>query len=207
MLGRVWERRRVIVCDRHVDLMLRLGAPLVESFAAVGGRGGKTVLSAIAALEPGPLGLLAAGLTAEVDVTLPPWFGAVGKARVVRALALGCSGDTEALLLETDRTGDSAHMVAVFIDGELGGIAKRLGLTRVLDDRDPLLEGDHSRERGRAAFKPVAVLPACRRVRAALTLTDESRSAPIGEEFIHHRALALARVVNTLDTPAVPAPR
>lgn len=200
LLGRVWERRRGLICDRDVDQMLRLGGPLIEGFAVAGGVGGKTVLAAVAALERGPLGLLAAGLAAGIDDPLPPWSDAVGTARATRALSLTCLGGTHALVLGTDRTGPDAHMLAVFIDGEQGAIAKHLGVIRELEDDDPLLS-DAAGTGGHGAFRPTPLLPACRRVRRAIGQTDDDPVAPIGPEFVHHRALVLSRVLNTLERP------
>jgi hypothetical protein len=63
-------------------------------------------------------------------------------------------------------------MVAVVVDARLGGIAKRLGLTRVIDPLDPDPQRSDTGGRG-PGFRPMDQNVAC--VRAAIALTDATR--------------------------------
>src|SRR5205823_325863 len=122
LLGRVWQRRDLVDEDCGIDPLLFLGQPILRSFAEVGGSDGKIALSAVARLERGPLGGFAGELAASLsDVALPDWIEQVGSAAIVRALADCSPGDGEALLLETNRVGDGAHTLAVFVADSLGG--------------------------------------------------------------------------------------
>ena len=62
LLGQLWEQRGLVPPDAPDDPTLILGMRLVTALTKAGGRVGKTVLGAIARLDPGPLGLRAGGL-------------------------------------------------------------------------------------------------------------------------------------------------
>jgi hypothetical protein len=192
LLGRVWQRRSLVPENRGLDPMFFLGRPILESFADVGGDGAKTVLTAVAQIDGGPLGSLARELAdALTHATTPDWVGQVGTATIVRAFSDRVRGDGEALFLETDRVGESAHMVAVFIDARLGGMAKHLSLTRPFD---PLNLPGESVDGGSFRFKEVNPALACKRVRVAIKRTDEGLSMLASERFAYYRALAIARI-------------
>ena len=114
-------------------------------------------------------------------------------ARVVRAFADCSPGDGEAFLLEVQPGHGTPHMVAVFVDARLGGIAKRLGLIRVINPLEPDSQGPRTGGRG-PHFRLVDHTLACDRVRAAIALTDAARRPEVEEDFVGHRALAIARV-------------
>jgi hypothetical protein len=158
-----------------------------------GGSTAKTALAAMGRLDRGGLGRAAAELAGTLDAPVPDWVADVGTAEVVRAFADLSHGDGEAFLLEVQPGHGTPHMVAVFVDARLGGIAKRLGLIRVVDPLEPDAQRPEAEGRG-LRFRPVDPTLACRDVRAALALTDAARHPEVGEDFVGHRALAIARV-------------
>lgn len=194
LLGQVWQRRGLVPEDRGLDPMFFLARPILDSFAEVGGDGAKAALAAVAQIDGGRLGSLARELADSLDdATTPDWIAQVGTATIVRAFSDRARGDGEALLLEADGVGESAHMVAVFIDAKLGGMAKHLSLTRPLD---PLNLAGESIDDGSLMFKKVDPVLACRRVRAAIKRTDDGLGMLADDGFAYYRALAIARTTH-----------
>jgi hypothetical protein len=190
LLGRVWEGRHRVDRACGVDPMLVRGAPILKSFAEVGGRGARTVLTAVARLDRGALGALAREMAASLaDAPIPEWVELVGTATIVKAFATGAPGDGEALLLEVEQLGDMPHMVAVFIAEYCGGIAKQLALMRLIDPTDRFTAPSEAYN-----FKPVDHVLACRRVELALIRSEHADPALLGTIFADHRAIAIARV-------------
>ena len=201
-LGRVWERRGRLPDLPDEDLMLVVGKPLLDACICVGGSKGKTVLRAVAQIDRGQLGVVA-GILADAipKARVPPWMARVGEpTTMARAFSASGPGDEEAVLLQTDRTGIDAHMIAAFISGELGGIAKHLSVLRVIDP----LGDDGPPEEARLRFREVDPVLAAKRVRVAIERTDNDLDAPVGEEFSPNRAIAIARITprpNALSRP------
>jgi hypothetical protein len=180
------------------DPLLYGGEPMVRSFAQLGGTAGRTALTAIARIEQGPVGELAGELAASLKrASIPAWVAEVGTARIVQAFAHSAPGDGEALLLDTNCDGDVAHMLAVFIREQFGGIATVLHLIRRVDPSDAAISGDGDGEGLR--FKPVDPGLACLRVHVAIERSNEAPAAFIDdEECVHDRAIAIARVTRHL---------
>jgi hypothetical protein len=74
-------------------------------------------------------------------------------------------------------------MVAVVVDARLGGVAKRLGLTRVIDPLDPDPQRSDTGGRG-PGFRPMDPNVACREVRAAIALTDAARDPDVARFLV-----------------------
>ena len=193
LLGRIWDRRGLALGHRSGDPMLAVGKPILESIVDVGGAPARTALAAVGRLDRGGLGRTASRLAQTIDASIPSWIAEVGAASVVRAFTNHSPGDGEGFFLESEPVHGTAHMLAVFVDSRLGGIAKHLGVTRILG------ESDFAGEVGTAGGDPLRFTPvdphlACMRVREAIELTDAAPGAVIGEGFADHRALAIARV-------------
>jgi hypothetical protein len=193
LLGQIWIRRRQAPDHCSDDPMLAVGTPVLESFVDVGGAPARMALAALGRLDRGGLGRAASRLAGTIDAHIPPWIAEVGAASVVRAFADRSPGEGEAFLIESEPVQGTAHMLAVFVDSRLGGIARHLGLTRVLD------QPDFERQAGTASgrtlgFRPVDPDLACFRVREGIEFTDAAPDSAIGESFAAHRALTIARV-------------
>ncbi|MGZ6617303.1 MAG: hypothetical protein ACXVFQ_23130 [Solirubrobacteraceae bacterium] len=90
-------------------------------------------------------------------------------------------------------------MIAAFISGELGGIAKHLSLLRVID---PL--GEDAPHDSCMRFREVDPILAANRVRVAIERSDNDLDAPVGEAFSPNRAITIARITprpNALTRP------
>jgi hypothetical protein len=200
LLGHAWQRRGWVAPEPPVDPMLVLGRSLLESIFDVGSVGAKTALLGVAKIETGALGKLALALADSLPgLSVPGWIDEVGSAGIVRVLADRSPGDGEALLLEADATARHPHMLAVFISDRLGGMAKHLALTRVIDPDAPETRQEQSDVDYR--FRPVDPVLACKRVRVAIERTDADPEAPVGDTFAHYRALALARTTRRFARP------
>ncbi len=191
VLGRVWARRGPLPDLPAEDLMLVAGKPLLDACVCIGGVKGKTFLSAVAQIDRGQLGIVAGVLVGAIPrARVAPWMGQVGEpATITRAFSASGPEEEEAVLLQTDRTGVDAHMVAAFISGELGGIVKHLNVLRVVDPTVDDTLGD-----ARSRFREVDPLLAADRVRVAIERTDDDLAASRGVEVSAHRAIALARI-------------
>jgi hypothetical protein len=198
LLGQLWLRRHWVPGDYRGDPLLYGGEPMVRSFAQLGGTPGRTALTAIARIDQGPLGQLAGELATSLNrAPIPDWVAEVGTAKVVKAFAYSAPGDGEALLLDTDRDGDAAHMLAVFIREQLGGIATVLRLIRRIDPRDAAITDAGDGEGLR--LEQVDPVLACLRVHVAIERSDEAPAALIDdEEYADDRAIAIARVTRHL---------
>ena len=190
VLGRIWVRRAPVKDLPDEDLMLVVGKPLLDACLSIGGRPGKLVLSAIAQMDRGQLGVVARVLADAVPkARLPRWMPEVGDAPIVRAFSADRPGDGEAVLLQADRGRGDAHMIAAWIDEPLGRIAKWVQLLRVVDPNDPEIAGED-----RLHFREVDPTLTTRRLAAAIERTDAALPPLVGDEFSSCRALAIARV-------------
>jgi hypothetical protein len=166
---------------------------MLESLVEFGGGTAKTALAAMGRMDRGALERAAAKLAVTLDARLPDWITDVGTAEVVRAFSDYSLGDGDAFLLEVQLGDGTPHMVAVFVPARLGGIAKCLGLIRVVDPLNPDPQRPGLSGRG-PHFRPVDRILACRAVRAAIALTDAAYHPEVDEDFLARRVLAIARV-------------
>jgi hypothetical protein len=190
VLGRIWVRRAPVKDLPDEDLMLVVGKPILDACLSIGGRQGKIVLSAIAQMDRGQLGVVARVLAdALPKARLPRWMPDVGNAPIVRAFSADSPGDGEAVLLHADRGQGDSHMIATWIDEPLGRVVKWVQLLRVVDPNDPEIAGED-----RLHFREVDPTLTARRVAAAIERTDAILPPFVGDEFSGCRALAIARV-------------
>jgi hypothetical protein len=169
--------------------MLRAGEPILDSLAEVGTASAKTTLAAIGQLDRGLLGHCARRLAAALDGSTPRWLEEMGMARIRRAFSECRPRDGEALLLEAHPPSGEPHMLAVFVDARMGGIAKHLDLVRAMDPA-----GSAGSDFGGLRFVEVDPELACQRVRTAIDVADAACDLTAKERFVYYRALALARV-------------
>jgi hypothetical protein len=109
------------------------------------------------------------------------------------ALAICSPLDGEVIFLEAEQPAFGPHTVAVYIDYRLGGIAKHLGLILPLEQIDTEVLADPALDGRRREAVPIEPVFACRRIRAALELTEARPHLPVGDTFADVRAIALAR--------------
>ena len=190
LLGEIWKHRWPGADADRIDAMLRAGQPVLNSLAELGTASAKTTLVAIGQLDRGLVGDCARRLAAALGGASPGWLEEMGTAKIERAFSDHRATDGEAILLEAVPPSErDSHMLAVFITGQMGGIAKHLDLLRAIDP---------TREAGVATgglrFLEVDPELACQRARAAIARADAAADLDAGDKFVYYRALALARV-------------
>jgi hypothetical protein len=189
LLGEIWKHRSPLPKAEGVDAMLRAGEPILDSLAELGAASAKTTLAAIAQLDRGLLGHCARRLAAALDGSTPGWLEELGMARIERAFSDCRPRDGEALLLEAQPPSGVPHMLAVFVDARMGGIAKQLDLVRAMDPA-----GSEGSDFCGLRFVEVDPELACQRVGTAIDRADAACDLVPHERFVYYRALALARV-------------
>lgn len=110
-------------------------------------------------------------------------------ARIERAFSDRRPRDGEALLVEAQPPSGEPHMLAVFVDARMGGIAKQLDLVRAMDPA-----GSDDSDFAGLRFVEVDPELACQRVCTAIDRADAACDLAPKERFVYYRALALARV-------------
>lgn len=192
LLGQIWERCAVELTDGRVVRAFQGGVRNADELARAGEPGAMMALLALDSIDYGPIGERAWELALSIaDYSLPSWIPWVGHADISGAMAAS-SPDGDLVLIEAWRP-DESHTIGVYIDHRLGGIAKHLG---VLGPIDALLMDDSEWNEGESFMREMRVVDpawACRRVRAAIELTDARLDPPVGERFAELRALALSR--------------
>lgn len=192
LLGQLWQARGKLPPEARQHHAEALGMPVIKDIAHVGGRGARIMLKAISRIEQGDLGVEASQLASNIRVRPDPeWLTSLGCSEVISARAVATPGEAEGIVLEARAPGIRPHAVAVMIDDRLGGIAKFISLISA----DANLGGFDPSGLGSDGFdlRPVDAVDACRRVRAAIELTDADLHAPVDDGFAELRALALAR--------------
>jgi hypothetical protein len=202
--GELWRRRKLVADEIADRWELALGARIVDDFADIGGRDAYLGLMTVARFDRGELGSrafeLACGMREDDpngDWELPDHVRRVGRPTITQAEVTRPDPDGEALLLESRSGDEDPFTVAVFIDGQMGWIAKRIGVVRGLDE---IAKVDR-RERDGSAYEPnrlddrVALDPteACETLRDALMRTDLLLTPPVDDEYVMRRALAMSR--------------
>jgi hypothetical protein len=177
---------------------LALGEPLVEVIARMGGEGALAALLALGEVSETELGLLAlkrAERLAEAGVARPDWAGAICEAEILRAAVMRETvfDDGATIFLEARHAGGEPHAIGVYIDNNLGVMAKDILLADSIDAVKSVVR-DHPADEGDVRLEPIALAQAAARLRAALELTDMTLAAPVGEDYAALRSLALLRV-------------
>jgi hypothetical protein len=203
LLGMFWERRNAArALDRNdAEVAYEMArASLVQSIAAIGGRGAWIMLEIIRRLDRSEIRTVA-GIRADALPAheAPEWLDCVGAAGVVEARAAALRGDGEGIFLAVRGDGVPPHTVAFYIDDLSGGIAKRLALLQPLDYDVTPEPWDHYGED--VKLRTVDPVLACHRARAAMERTDAMTRAPVGECYAELRALVLSRITPPLAVP------
>lgn len=177
---------------------LAIGGPLVAALGRAGDAGAMAVLVAIGVLSGTELGSRAG---AEADrlhaagIPWPPWTSAIMDPELVRAAALSdrVFGDGTTIFVEARHDDDDEpHVVGVYIDANLGGMAKDILLAVSIGEIADTVAAGRPGSEG-LVLEPMDLGEAGARIRAAMDLTDMTIEAPVGEEYAALRSLALLR--------------
>jgi hypothetical protein len=198
LLGAFWEQRVNLGLDESADYAMVYGAPLVKAIAQLGGPGARTALTAIAEVDDGELG----GVARELAGRLPdqkheptvPWLGEVGEATITAAAAMreDVFDDGFTMFLEARHSTGETHAVGVYIDNNLGVMAKDILLAESIDLVAEVMRENPS-DAGEVRLEQVDPAVAAAEIHAALELTEMTLDPPVSDDYAGLRALALLR--------------
>jgi len=177
---------------------LGAGGPIVEGLAAAGSPGALAALLAIGEVCDGELGLVArreADRLARVSLARPSWAAAIEHAHIVRTAAMRerIFEDGETIFIEAGHTDcEEVHAVGVYIDHNLGGIAKDILLADSIDSVRRVIETKPPQD-GEVVLEAIDEGEAREQIHRAMELTDMTLEAPVGEDYASLRAIALRR--------------
>ena len=179
---------------------------LVRALERRGGDPAHAALRAIGAVcsEPaGPLGRAAAARLAEKGAAEPAWAPALGAATPATAKLMydEIFDDGVNVLVEFEHP-DAVHVLGVYIDHNLGVMAKDAFLGGTLAEIAEITAGNSSDEP--VTLAPLALDEAAARIAAAVGLTDMTLAPPVGEDFWSLRALIDARLAALPDPGEAP---
>lgn len=197
LLGVLWKRRFDLEPgDFSRGPTMVYGEPLIRAVAGVGGSGAAVALRVIAAVDDGELGMLVGELCAGLAAgsRLPGWVEDVGQAEIVAAAVMReeIFEDGFTVFLEARHPEGDRHAVGVYIDNNLGVVAKDILLADSIQDVERVMR-EHPPPDGRLVLEPVAAGVAAGQIHAAIELTDTTLGLDVGEEFADLRTLALTR--------------
>ena len=155
------------------------------------------LLAGIAAVADEPVGEIAASFLAELDPKpseLPPWFGSIGHARAVRAgrVADPTTDDGAIVLIDLLWPCGERGGLSVFIDHQLGGIAKHFLVGPPIDVCRAEIEAEEGRH---WPFEVLSAGDAAALVGEAIDRTEEAGpDPPVGLTYRSQRAFARAQL-------------
>ena len=194
LLGSWWPSPLELGAD---DPDLQIGGPLVAAIERCGGPGALAALIAIGEVSDGELGVDArerAERLRAADVRAPRWADAITECEVLRTAVLRDEifDDGITIFVECVHAGEQPHAVGIYIDHNLGLIAKDILLAESIDEVAEIVS-TNPEAGGALVIDPIDPAEACARLNAALDLTDMTLMAPVGEEYASLRALARLR--------------
>lgn len=179
------------------DGEMELGGPLVDEVARVDRPGALAALLAIGTVSESELGLLALehanGLLAG-GAAKPAWGETILEAQLLRTAVMrdDVFDDGVTIFIEATHEGGEPHAVGVYIDHNLGRVAKDVLLADSIDRVEELLAA-HPEDHPGLRIEPIEPGEASARISDAMELTDMTLDPPVGEDYAGLRALARLR--------------
>ena len=176
-----------------------IGGPLMAEIERCGGPGALAALIAIGEVSDSELALdamMRADRLRDAGVREPPWVDAIGECEVLRTAVVRDEvfDDGITIFVEGAHDGEEPHAVGVYIDHNLGVMAKDILLAESIDHVAEIMRAEPAAgANGALTLKPIDPVEACARLYAALDRTDMTLMAPVGEDYAHLRALARLR--------------
>ena len=194
LLGSWWHMRAELGADGPD---LDIGGPLVEQIAQRGDAGALAALVALGEVSETELGLLAAR-RAEVlladGVPAPVWRESITMADILRVAVMReqVFDDGFTIFIEATHGGEERHAIGIYIDNNLGVMAKDILLADSIDRVHEVMR-HNPQEGGELRLESIDRAEAGARIHAAMELTDMTFEPPVGEDYARLRALALLR--------------
>lgn len=198
LLGAFWDQRTSLPLHESSDYALIYGGPLVEAVTRLGGLWARVSLLIIAAVDDAELGGLArerAELTPlQGHETPPSWLAGVGEAEISGAAVMreDAFDDGYTMFLEARHPTGETHAVGVYIDNNLGVMAKDILLADSIDRVAEVMRLN-PRADGELRLEQIDPAVAAAEIHAALDLTEMTLDPPVSEDYAGLRALAMLR--------------
>jgi hypothetical protein len=210
LLGVLWRQRFVLPSEEASgDQALALGGPLIDAIARAGGPGAAIALAVIQHVDDGELGMRAGELVRELPDAMPrpAWLAGLGEVEVERAAVMRerVFDDGFTVFIEARHPDGERHAVGVYVDNNLGGIAKDILLADAIERVEQVMQANPDPD-GELRLEPIEPSAAAGHVHAAIELTDMTLEPPVGEDFASLRAFALMRADETPGLRPAPDP-
>jgi hypothetical protein len=196
LLGAFWDQRTGLPLQGASDYALIYGVPLVEAVAALGGPGAGTALLVLAAVDDAELGARARELAGRLSDRgqVAPWLADVGEAKIAGAAVMReeVFDDGFTMFLEADHSTGETHAVGVYIDNNLGVMAKDILLADSIDRVAEVMH-ENPRQDGTLRLEQLDPAVAAAEIHCAMNLTEMTLDPPVGEDYAGLRALAMLR--------------
>jgi hypothetical protein len=197
MLGTMWEQRTGLPLDEAEDYALIYGQPLMEAIARTGGLGARIALTAMAAVDDGELGLVSRRLADGLPRlgSEPSWLPCLGETTILSAAVMreDVFDDGFTMFLEARHATGDTHVVGVYVDNNLGMMAKDILLTGSIDRVAEVIRETAADDDGEVRLDPIRPAQAAAEIVAAMELTEITLDAPVSEDYAALRALARLR--------------
>jgi Plasmid pRiA4b ORF-3-like protein len=194
----------------EVDPALLFGGPLVTRLATFDDPAATVVLAAIAELDDGELGALAAELLAGSTPTAgaPRWIEQIGESEIVGAAVVSEAvfDDARTVLLESRHPDGETMAVGILIDRNLGGLAKDVLLAESIEQVAGAMGRYSTGDEAELELEQIEPGIAAGLIRAAIARTDMTWDPPVDDDFWPGRALALLRADQTPGAVEPPEP-
>jgi hypothetical protein len=198
LLGAFWNQRTNLPLNESSDYALIYGGPLVEAVARLGGPGARIALRIIGAVDDAELGGLARELAGHMPdhgpEPPPSWLAGVGETEITGAAVMreGVFDDGFTIFLEACHPTGEKHAVGVYIDNNLGLMAKDI---LVADSIDRVAEVMRRRpsDDGELRLEQIDPAVAGAEIHAAMDLTEMTLVPPVSDDYAGLRALAMLR--------------
>jgi hypothetical protein len=198
LLGAFWDQRPNLPLHESADHALIYGRPLVEALSRTGGSGTRAALMILAAVDDAELGglahQLADGLPDRPREPDPTWLGDVGNAEITGAAVMreDVFDDGFTMFLEARHPGGETHAVGVYIDNNLGVMAKDILLADSIDRVAEVMRRNPGDD-GELRLEQIDPAVAAVEIRAAMDLTEMTLDPPVSDDYAGLRALAMLR--------------
>jgi hypothetical protein len=189
----IWEKQELI----GMDAVAVFGGGLIEHASKASSPAALAVLRALGSVAPEPYGSKArraADRLAASGSKEPAWGPVVGGGQPTGACLLYDPVDDDGVMVlaEFDGPGD-ASTVGVYVDHNLGGIAKDLLAVPAGINQVVAVQGDHDESQG-IVHRAISLDEAAARWREGLAMTDMTLEPPVSEDFDGLRALVESRL-------------
>ena len=187
-VGGVLDQRTNLPLHESSDYALIYGGPLVEAVARLGGPGARIALLVIAAVDGGELGELAHELARAMSdqgpEPPPSWLAGVGDAEITAAAVMreGIFDDGFTMFLEARHPTGESHAVGVYIDNNLGVMAKDILLADSIDRVAEIMRAN-PRDDGELRLEQIDMAVAAAEIRAAMELTEMTLAPPVSDDY------------------------